>query len=475
MSDTLPIVMSVTGLVPKPPAVIAAELITSVAATNPGYTANLPGTLIEDVLSTDVAAVAACDSALVELVNSVTPLGANPYTLNQIGQVVGVARGQTTNTSVYVVFTDTSAGLPIPVGFTVSDGANQFTVVSPGVIGSGLSSEPLFCVADLAGPFAVPADTVNQLITQAPPGHALTCNNPLAGTPQGAPQTVSQYRAQVLQAFHVGAQGFPSYVKTLLGNVPGVDPGLVSVVQINGGGWEVIVGGTGDPYQIGDAIYRSIGDISTLVGSTIAVTGITNASPGVVTTNINHELSTGQVATINGVVGMTGINGVGFSIIVLSEKSFSIGTNTTGFGTWVSGGVVTPNARNVVVNINDYPDVYSVPFVVPPAQTVAITLTWNTTSTNSVSAANMASLGASALIDYVNGIAPGQPMNLFELQNAFQLATVSILPTALLTRMVFAVEINGLSVSPTSGTGIISGDPESYFSTNSGLITITQG
>ncbi len=69
----------------------------------------------------------------------------------------------------------------------------------------------------------------------------------------------------------------------------------------------------------------------------------------------------------------------------------------------------------------------------------------------------------------------GAPINLFELQEAFQLAVASILPAPFLTRMVFAVSIDGVGVSPEAGTGIIEGDPESYFLTDSTLVVITQG
>ena len=78
-------------------------------------------------------------------------------------------------------------------------------------------------------------------------------------------------------------------------------------------------------------------------------------------------------------------------------------------------------------------------------------------------------------IYYVNSVPVGQPMNLFELQAVFQAATVSILPNQLLTRMVFTVQINGVTVSPESGTGIIAGDPESYFYTTQTAITVSQG
>ena len=114
-------------------------------------------------------------------------------------------------------------------------------------------------------------------------------------------------------------------------------------------------------------------------------------------------------------------------------------------------------------------------FVNPPQQTVAITLTWNSTANNIGSPAAVAQLGNTALVNYVNGITAGQPMNLFELQTTFQQAIASIVPPALLTRMIFSVSINGIGVSPETGTGTIAGDAESYFETNSSLVTITKG
>ena len=171
---------------------------------------------------------------------------------------------------------------------------------------------------------------------------------------------------------------------------------------------------------------------------------------------------------------MTGING-SWTVTVITPTSFSIPYNSTSAPTYTGGGIVTPNIRNQSISVIDYPNTYTVPFVVPPAQSVSIGLTWNTIATTAVSATSMATLGAVGLVNYVNSIATGQPMNLFELQNAFQLATASVLPTTLLTRMVFAVTIDGVSVSPAAGTGVIAGDPQSYFLTNATLITITQG
>jgi len=283
---------------------------------------------------------------------------------------------------------------------------------------------------------------------------------------------VDDYRAQVLQAGLAASMGMSRYLKTLLGNVSGVQNRLVSVLQ-NGTAWEIIVGG-GDPYQVAYAIYSALFDTSTLIGSTMSVASISQASAAIVTTTLNHGLTTGNTTTISGALGMTGANGT-WTVTVLTPKTFSIPYNSTSVPAYTGGGVLTPNARNQSVTITDYPNTYIIPFVVPPVQSVTISLLWNTTSTNSVSATSMATLGSAALVQYINSIPVGAPMNLFELQNAFQLATVSVLQTAYLTRMAFTVSINGVVTPPASGTGVIAGDPESYFLTNSTLITIAQG
>jgi hypothetical protein len=102
-------------------------------------------------------------------------------------------------------------------------------------------------------------------------------------------------------------------------------------------------------------------------------------------------------------------------------------------------------------------------------------VTWNTTSTNLISPAAITQLAQPALVAYINSIAVGQPINLFELQAVFQAAVAANLPAAQLTRLIFAVSINGVGVSPSAGTGIIAGYPESYMFTNTALITINQG
>jgi len=463
--------MTQAGAQPTPPATILSTLIANVQAQDPGYTANLPGSLIEDISSTDVAAISLIDQYRVALINSLTPYGANEFLLNQLGQIYGVQLGQGSNTSVYVVFSGTP-GFVIAQGFTVSDGSYQYTVQDGGIVGTGGASVPLYCLATVSGTWAIPASTVTQLITSVPSSISLSVTNPLAGTPGASNQTEEDYRAQVLQAGKAGSQGMASYVKTLLGNVPGVQNRLVSILQ-DAAGWEIIVGG-GDPYQVAYAIYSGLFDVSTLVGSVIQISGITNANPGVATTVLNHGLTSGNTISITGST-VTAWNVTGATCTVIDEKTFSYAVNTTGFSTYTGGGVLTPNNRNTSVTITDYPNTYTIPFVLPPQQAVTMTVTWNTSITSFTQQTAVAAQGGPALIAYVNAIPVGAPMNLFELQATFQAAVASVVPPAFLTRMVFAVSINGVGVSPSSGTGIIAGDPESYFQCAANAITITQG
>jgi len=61
------------------------------------------------------------------------------------------------------------------------------------------------------------------------------------------------------------------------------------------------------------------------------------------------------------------------------------------------------------------------------------------------------------------------------MQNAFQEAVAAIVPSEQLTRMAFSISIDGVSTLPTAGTGVIAGDPESYFYADATTINISQG
>lgn len=468
---TLPTVITKAGLQPQSPADLLAQLIAGVAAIVPGYTASLPGSLIEDISQTDVGAIALCDSARVELVNSLTPYGANEFLLNQLGQIYGVVLGAATNTAAYVVFFG-PPGFIIAKGFIVSDGSHQYVVQDGGIIGASGATSALYAVASLSGTWAVPANTVTQLVTSVPLGYAVTATNPAAGIASTGTESEESYRARVLRAGIAASQGMATYLKTLLTNVNGVLPNLVSVIQ-QADGWAVICGG-GDPYEVAYAIFSALFDISSLVGSRLAVSGITQANPGVVTMNLAHGLATGDVVTLTGIVGMTALNDTPLTITVTSPTAFSVGVDTTGYGAYVSGGVLTPNPRDVTVSINDFPDTYVVTYINPPQQVVTLTISWHSTSPNYVDPATVAALVAPAEVAYINALTVGQPMNLLQLKDAFLAVLPSSIPAASISVLDFAVYINGVLTAPGAGTTIISGDPESYFYAIEAGITVNE-
>ena len=553
-TGTFPIVLTAAGYLPQTPVALQTQLITGVSQVVPGYTANLPGSLIEDISSTDVFALLQCDSSVAEIIDSLTPYGANAFLLYQLGNIYGVQLGQETNTSVYVQFSGPS-GFVINQGFTVSDGTYQYTLPNGGMIGSSGLSLLLYAVATVPGTWSVPAGTVTQIVTAVPSQYTVTVNNPTDGTPSTEAESLQSYRSRTLQAGLAASQGMTRLLRTYLQNLPGVTSRLVTVLQLPDQGWEVICGG-GDQYQVAYAIYYALFDFNAIQGSQLLVDGVTQANPGVVTTTLNHGYTGPQDVFFTGIVGMTELNNVVHPQIIaipVLENTFSLETtdtistmvlaagtvtvtgahnflgltnsdnytvtisgvtpsayngiftatitgantftyplggtpgsvtvqgaytaplDTRAFTAYSSGGLIEPNFRNITSSILDYPDTYQITFVNPPLQTVAIAVTWNTIATNYVNPAAIAQSVSAALVDYINSIVVGQPINLFELQTTFQASVANIIPPQLLTRMIFAVSINGVGVSPDVGTGVILGDPESYFLTNQTLVTVNQG
>lgn len=261
MSD-LPIIMTEAGAQPTPPKMLLSNLISRVAQKVPGYTANLPPGLITDLAGTATGAIALIDQARVDLINSVSPYGANIPLLKQLGNIYGVPQGEGTNTSVYVTFSG-PPGFALPKGFTVGDGNNQYAVVRDTVIPSSGQTEPVYSLATSPGTWAVPEGTVTQIITSVPKDYNVTCTNLTAGLPGLTEQSWALYRAQVMQSGMKAVQGVPDFLRTMLQEVDGVQENLISLRQPTPGKWVIIVGG-GDPYEVAYAIYKSIPDISTL-------------------------------------------------------------------------------------------------------------------------------------------------------------------------------------------------------------------
>jgi Ubiquitin-activating enzyme E1 FCCH domain len=82
------------------------------------------------------------------------------------------------------------------------------------------------------------------------------------------------------------------------------------------------------------------------IGLTGVITGITNASPGVITSTA-HGLSTNDIVKLTGIGGMTELNGNTYRVLSIGANTFSLtnlqggSVNTTSFGAYTSGGVFT--------------------------------------------------------------------------------------------------------------------------------------
>ena len=487
----LPLIMTTQGLQPQAPADLRNQLLASVAATNPDYTANLPGSLIEDIASTDIAACVQSDSFLVDLVNSIAPNGANPFLLQQFGLLYGLEPQGETNTSIYVTFYG-PAGFIIVQGFTVSDGTYQYVVQDGGIIGTDGVSMPLYAVATVSGSWAVPIGSVTQLVTSVPTSVAdlLSCSNVIDGTPSIAQEEIFSFRDRVMTAGLASSTGMSRYLKTLVGQVPGVQSRLISARQDPDTGKFVVLVGGGDPYQVAYAIWRASFWPGGFIGATIHIVSVSSSNPAVIFTAEVHSLVTGMKEAISGVQGtgmMGGINNTPqnptWLVTVIDNRSFSVPYDTSSIGTgYTMGGTVTPNPINEIATLTDYPDSYAISFVLPIQETVYITVIWETDSPNYIAPTAIASAAAPALVDYVNSLAVGiTPINFYSMTEVFLDSIAGILPAEAVTVLNFEVSIldqvtnTVVPIAPPSGTGVVYGDPNSYFYTTLANITIKEG
>lgn len=469
MSD-LSVLYDSSGPVPKTSTELRALVVANAEAQAPGITTELPGSLVDDMVSTEVGGLLVCDQARVDLLNGVGALSANEFLLNLLAQQAGIppinAAGYT---SVPVAFSG-PPGFGIPQGFTVTDGTYQYALQTSIIIPTSGTTSPVTCLATVSGSWSVPVGSVTKVATSLPNNVTITCTNPTTGIPGSSVETVEQFRARVWDAGMVTVQGYSAFIRTMLGKVANIEARLVSVVQ-NGSGWAIMCGG-GDVYDMAWAIYKSAGDISRLTGCTLNVTGITQANPAIVTTGITHGFSSGQVIQINGIVGMAALNGQNLTINVIDAHNFSIGVNTTAYPAFVSGGVVTPNLRNNTVTVVDWPDDYIIPLVIPLQQLVTVNFAWATNGNNYLSNATVQQLISENVINYINGIYAGKPLNLIKLKNIFEDSINGTLDISLLSSLQISVVVNGVLTSPDSGTDIISGDPFSmWYVENTGVTT----
>jgi hypothetical protein len=267
-------------------------------------------------------------------------------------------------------------------------------------------------------------------------------------------------------------------MKSILAQIPGVIPRLISARQDAATGRYIMIVGGGDPYYVAYAIWRAMFWPGGLLYAPIYITYISSTNPAVVTTSNNHNLINGMIETITGVQGLGGmpsINGKPFPVTVIDNKNFSIPFNATlpGFS-YSIGGIVSPNPIVEEVTIVDYPDTYLLPYVLPAQEVVTIAVTWQTDSPNYIASSAVAAVAAPAIQEYINSLPVGlTPINFYDMTATFLDSVSGILPAEAVTVLNFAVGIDGVGVEPSPGTGVVYGDPNSYFYIElSGIVVI---
>jgi len=281
------------------------------------------------------------------------------------------------------------------------------------------------------------------------------------------------FRERCFTAGLAASTGMTRYLKTLVGNIPGVTFRLIGVRQ-QGDQYVAMVGG-GDQYQVAYAIWQSNFYTPGLAGAEISVANISNTNPVTITTQYNHNLVTGDVETIMGTVRTYLLNGLPMPITVTGPKTFTMPIDATMWGTYLSGGVVYPNPINMFVSIMDEPDSYVIPFVNPPQETVNIILVWRTNSLNYVNPDSIAQAAVQPIVDYVNSLPVGTtPLNLNVMTQVFLEAIADIIPGELMIDIEWTISINGIGVYPSVGQTIF-GDPNSFFWTQNGNVVIVEG
>jgi hypothetical protein len=264
------------------------------------------------------------------------------------------------------------------------------------------------------------------------------------------------------------------YLKTLLANVPGVQSRLVSV-QATPGSHIILVGG-GDPYLVAYAIWMAEFFTPGLKGADIIIDYVANTNPVTIYTTNNHNLTTGDVELIRGIVGFPFLNDRYWTITVTGLQTFTVPVDATIWGPYQYGGTVTPNPINQLVTITDYPDVYEIPFVIPPQETVHLILTWKTNSPNVVSAVAIAQASIPVIVDYINSLPAGiEPINYNVLTQIFLDAIADILAPEFVISINITVSVDGVPRTPAAGTQVIFGDPYSYFYTDTTQVEVLEG
>lgn len=131
--------------------------------------------------------------------------------------------------------------------------------------------------------------------------------------------------------------------------------------------------------------------------------------------------------------------------------------------------------EQATVKIYDYPDEYTVPFVIPSSQTVGITLVWSSTQRSFIDSAAVEVTARGLIADYINSITTGDPINLFQLQEIFINAITKLVERQFISAVNITVAINGKTQPPAQNTQLVYGQTYAYFTTTAQQVVISRG
>ena len=117
------------------------------------------------------------------------------------------------------------------------------------------------------------------------------------------------------------------------------------VVVSNNQSTAVVLDNSGNPDE---SKYIGLKSVNPSVGAgAVAITAATQANPCQVT-SAGHGRITGDQITITGVSGMTELNGNTYTITYVDADNFTLGVNSTGYGSYSSGGTCTLRVNSTV-------------------------------------------------------------------------------------------------------------------------------
>jgi hypothetical protein len=126
------------------------------------------------------------------------------------------------------------------------------------------------------------------------------------------------------------------------------------------------------------------------------------------------------------------------------------------------------------IPVTVFPDIYQIPFVVPSSQNVTVLITWNTVSSSYIDPAGIAKAVQQNIADYINAVAVGQPINIFQIQEIFLQSVEGLVASSLVSMIQVQIGINGVIKPPEADTSLVYGDTYAYFSTSAAQIQVKQ-